>query len=388
MAFKIGIIGCGRRLTTVWKTTAPWREELHLQAVADPDPEYAADWMKKKGIPCEDVHFWPDAESMLENEELDAVMIGTRCNLHTKYAAMVMERGLPLFLEKPVSTTDGELSALKAAAEKRTAPVMVSFPLRAANIAREARAVIESGLLGEISQIQCVNNVAYGRVYYKRWYRDDSITGGLWLQKATHDLDAIFFLVEGLPGFRPVEVCAMESKVIFKGDHPAGLKCSECAEKHTCPESTWVLNHKFGENAPDEGCSFAADTGNQDSGSALIRFENGVHASYTQNFVARKSAAVRMIRVIGFKATLEFDFHSGDLKIIHHQRGEVEVRNFSAEGGHYGGDFNLMDDFYKMITDGTEPCAGIDAGLFSALCCLRARESCEQRRFVDIKYSE
>lgn len=394
MAFKVGIIGCGRRLTTVWKTTGPWRaaspeeDGLYLQAVADPDPGYSTEWLKMKEIWHEDIRFYDSAEAMLENEQLDAVMIGTRCNLHTKYAAMVMEKGLPLFLEKPVSTTDEELNLLKDAAAKRTVPVLVSFPLRAANIAREAREIIESGLLGEISQIQCINNVAYGRVYYKRWYRDESITGGLWLQKATHDLDCIFYLVEGLPGFKPVEVCAMESKVLFRGDHPAGLVCSECPEKHTCPESTWVLKHQFGENAPDEGCSFAVDTGNQDSGSALIRFENGVHASYSQNFIARKKAAQRLVRVIGFKATLEFDFHSGDLTIIHHQRGEVEVHNFSACGGHYGGDFNLMDDFWRMLTEGTEPCAGIEAGLTSALACLRARESCEQHRFAEIAYTE
>ncbi|MBQ4050062.1 MAG: Gfo/Idh/MocA family oxidoreductase [Oscillospiraceae bacterium] len=388
MAFRIGIIGCGRRITTVWKTTAPWREEMYLQAVADPDPAYSEEWLRSKDVWHDDIHFYGTAEEMLEKEELDAVLIGTRCKDHTRYAVMVMEKGLPLFLEKPVSITNEELNELRAAAEKRTAPVMVSFPLRAANIAREARAIIESGMLGEITQIQCANNVAYGRVYYKRWYRDDSITGGLWLQKATHDLDCIFYLVEGLPGFKPVEVCAMESKTVFKGDHPAGLRCGECPEKHTCPESTWVLKHQFGENAPDDGCSFAVDTGNQDAGSALIRFENGVHAAYSQNFVARKSAAKRMIRVIGFKATLEFDFHDGDLKIIHHQRGEVEVHNFSACSGHYGGDFNLMDDFYRMLTEGIEPCAGIDAGLTSALACLRARESCEQKQFVGIRYRE
>ena len=194
--------------------------------------------------------------------------------------------------------------------------------------------------------------------------------------------------MENIPGFKPVEVCGMESKIIFKGDHPAGLRCRECPEKHTCPESTWVLQHQFGEAAIDDGCSFAVDTGNQDSGSVLVRFENGVHASYTQNFVARKSAAVRMIRVIGFKATLEFDFHSGDLKIIHHQRGEVEVHNFSACGGHYGGDFNLMDSFYNMIKNHDDSCADIDAGIMSALLCLRSKQSCEEHRFVDVKYSD
>ncbi|MBR6791244.1 MAG: Gfo/Idh/MocA family oxidoreductase [Oscillospiraceae bacterium] len=389
MTIRIGIIGCGNRMTDVWRTAGPWKDEMKLVAVADPNRPYAEGHLRAKGLWEDDIRFYGTAEEMLEKEELDGVMIGTRCNLHTKYAVMVMERGLPLFLEKPVSTTDEELNALKAAAEKRTAPVLVSFPLRAANIAREARAIVESGALGQISTIQCINNVPYGRVYYKRWSRDDSITGGLWLQKATHDLDAIFFLVEGLPGFKPAEICAMESKVVFKGDKPAGLHCSECPERRTCPDSIWVINNKYSEaTAPGDACSFAVDTGNHDTGSALVRFENGVHAAYSQNFVARKEAAVRMVRVIGFKATLEFDFHSGELKVFHHQRGETEVHRFTAGSGHYGGDFNLMDDFYKMITEGTEPCAGIEAGLTSALACLRARQSCEERSYRAVEYAD
>ena len=384
MTIRVGIIGCGNRITDVWRTSAPWRDEMTLCAVADPDRAYAEDRLRTKGLWHEDIHFWPDAESMLENEELDAVMIGTRCSLHTKYAVMVMEKGLPLFLEKPVSTTDEDLNKLRDAAAKRTAPVLVSFPLRAANIAREAKVIIDSGVLGQISQIQAVNNVNYARGYFKKWYRDDSETGGLFLQKATHDLDCIFYLT----GFKPVELCAVKSKVIYKGDRPAGLRCGECPEKRTCPESTWVLTHQFGEAPQPDTCSFAVDTGNEDSGSVLITFENGVHATYTQNFVARKAAAKRLIRVIGFKATLEFDFASGVLQIFHHQRGEVETHKFDAGTGHYGGDFNLMDSFYRMIKNGDDSCADIEAGLLSALTCLRARQSSEEHRFRTVEYSD
>ena len=153
--------------------TGVWAENLRdaerdiiLEAVADPDAEGVRERLQQKGIWRENLRIWPDAEAMLNHEELDGIMIGTRCSLHARYAAMVMERGLPLFLEKPVATTDKDLNLLRKAAARKTAPVLVSFPLRAAEIAREAKRVIDSGVLGEISQIQAVNNVWYGRGYY------------------------------------------------------------------------------------------------------------------------------------------------------------------------------------------------------------------------------
>jgi len=41
----------------------------------------------------------------MDSEELDGIMIGTRCSLHTKMAVKVLERNIPLFLEKPVAAS-------------------------------------------------------------------------------------------------------------------------------------------------------------------------------------------------------------------------------------------------------------------------------------------
>ncbi|MDG0809809.1 Gfo/Idh/MocA family protein [Cohnella rhizosphaerae] len=113
--------------------------------------------------------------------------------------------------------------------------------------------------------------------------------GGLFLQKATHDFDYINHLI----GLKPVSVCAVKSKQIFKGNKPEGLYCKDCAEYHTCPESPFVLKHFKSEESHGEMCAFAVDTGNEDAGSALVVYESGMHVSYSQNFFARKGAAKR-----------------------------------------------------------------------------------------------
>ena len=70
-----------------------------------------------------------------------------------------------------------------------------------------------------------------------------------------------------------------------------------------------MLKNKYDNEDPQgEGCSFANDTGNHDSASVLIRYDNGVHAVYTQNFITRKDAGKRGAIIIGYKGTLEFDW--------------------------------------------------------------------------------
>ena len=77
--------------------------------------------------------------------------------------------------------------------------------------------LVDSGALGDVVSVQAVNNVPYGGVYYHSWYRDAALTGGLFLQKSTHDIDYITHIL----GKRPVSVAALTSKMYFKGNKPA-----------------------------------------------------------------------------------------------------------------------------------------------------------------------
>ncbi len=77
-----------------------------------------------------------------------------------------------LFLEKPVAISLGELGALREAFRGREDEVVVSFPLRHTPLFSKALEVVNSGALGAMNQIQAVNNVPYGGVYFGQWYRN------------------------------------------------------------------------------------------------------------------------------------------------------------------------------------------------------------------------
>ncbi|MBM7564286.1 Gfo/Idh/MocA family protein [Paenibacillus sacheonensis] len=378
MTKRIGIIGYGLRVGGLFGNLEERNADWRLAAIADLRKE---ELIASMGDAANGIQWFEDADDMLDRADLDGVVIGTRCNLHTEMALKVLKRNLPLFLEKPVATTYEDLLRLKAGYEASASQVVVSFPLRNTPLVKLAKEIVDSGKIGTVEHVQAVNNVPYGGVYYHSWYRDESITGGLFLQKATHDFDYVNYLV----GMQPTAVCAMKSKQIFKGDKPAGLMCRDCEEKHSCEESTLKP-----ENKPwGEYCCFAVDTGNEDSGSALIRYETGMHVSYSQNFFARRGAQKRGARLLGYKGTLEFDWYTGELRIDMHHEARVETHRFdlNAMDGHGGGDGKLLQNFAQIVDGTGRSDTSLNDGLLSALLCLKANESANTNTFQQVAWT-
>lgn len=382
---KIGIIGYGYRSSCIVDAILKFDMGVEIAAITELDFEKAKRTLEQKGIATKDISFYEDADEMLDKERLDGVLLGTRCSLHTKMAIKVMARNIPLFLEKPVATNIEDLKLLKSVSEKSKGEVVVSFPLRVTPLVKLAKEIIISGKLGTIEHVQAVNNVPYGGVYFHDWYRDESETGGLFLQKATHDLDYLNFLLD----LKPVKICAMKSKQIFKGDKPEKLMCKDCNEKETCPEGPFVMKNIKFDGANGDMCCFAKDTGNEDSGSALIKYETGMHVSYSQNFFARKGAAARGARLLGYKGTLEFDWFKDELKVFMHNTPRVETYKMdSTQMAHGGGDDALALNFIRVMQGKEKSVAPIDAGLLSVLMCLKAVQSSETDTFQDISWDK
>ncbi|MBQ7791919.1 MAG: Gfo/Idh/MocA family oxidoreductase [Clostridia bacterium] len=379
---KIGIIGMGGRMLSLILNEFGFYPELQIVAVTDIDLAAAKDRLNKvNSLDIETVHFYENTEEMFSNEQLDGVFVATRCDLHKTYAMEVLKRNIPLFLEKPVVTTLEDYYELKQMVETSGGVGVTSFPLRLTAILQKVKEIYDSGALGTLSQVQAYNNVSYGRVYYKNWYRDESITGGLFLQKATHDLDYINYVL----GQQPVEICAMESKMVYKGDKPADLKCEDCPEQETCYESTKVIREVAKDEPQGEYCSYGKDVGNHDSATILMQYADGLHAVYTQNFVARKKAAKRGMRLIGQKATVEFDWVTNEIQLFSHDDFKVERTMVYPEscGGHGGGDYALIRDFVAILNGDTFR-SSLQDGLQSAYLCLKAKESAEKRQFIKV----
>lgn len=374
---KLGVIGYGNRIRGVINHIRKQDPSSKIAAVVDVSKRTIREQLPE----LDEARWFDSADDMLNDMKLDGVLIGTRCSLHTEMALKILPTGLPLFLEKPVTTTFEDYERLREGFSRSSSQVVVSFPLRVTSMVKLVKEIIDAGTIGSVEHVQAINNVPYGRVYYQNWYRDEKETGGLFLQKATHDFDYINYVLQN----QPTSIAAMTSKQIFKGTKPAGLKCVDCDEKTTCLESTAGRTDL---PAAWEYCCYAEDTGNEDSGSALIRYETGMHVSYSQNFFVQGSAVgLRGARFLGYKGTVDFDFMKKQVQIFKHHDSTHEIREIAPGEGHFGGDVILAKNFIEIMRGEAESISSLDAGLLSALMCLKAKKSSEQGTFETIDWN-
>ena len=379
----IGVIGLGERASSLVEVFRRVYPTFRLAAVADPDEAGARQRLARRGVNDQSPRFFSNADRMLGNiDGLDGILIGTRCNLHTPMAVKAAGTGLPLYLEKPVATSYPQIVELRDAYKGRESSVVVSFPMRSTPLFGAVMKVVDSGRLGTINQMQTVNNVPYGAEYFgSPTYREHDVTGGLWLQKATHDFDYINQVLG-----RPTMISAMMSRKAFGGDMPHDLWCSQCEIAGTCMESPQGLQRRGHElvKLGDHLCVFGDGLMHQDAGSAMVMYESGAHAAYSQNFVSSHSAVTRGATITGYEATVTFDWYTEQVRVIDHMTDRVDEMTIRATTGHLGGDEVLVRNFADVCLGRDEAHSDLSSGLLSASMCLTARESAHQQRWLPV----
>lgn len=384
---RLGVVGHGRRISGMIRYMRGIEPAIRVVGIVDPDRDGAVSRLDD----CDkrDVVFYGSLDEMMRAARLDALAIGTRCNLHAPYAIEAARYDLPIFLEKPVATTMEQAVALERAYEKAKCRVVVSFPLRVSPLCRLTREHIENGAVGSCEHIAAVNYVPYGTCYWDDQYRDYNITQGLFLQKATHDFDYMTYLM----GAPIVRVAAMATwGRVFGGNKPAGLVCSKCDETHTCLESPRNRGRNYsGGTRWDHPCVFGSDCGspetgmNEDSSSALLEFASGVHGVYTQVFYSRRDAAARGATISGYHGTLSFDWYKNDLRWVRHHCPFTSAVRAGEGASHFGGDAELLSNFLDIIKGRGESRTPIQTGIQSVYTCLAAKESAKKGIFVQVR---
>ena len=385
---RLGVVGLGSRISGVINNCL--REvdpELRVVGIVDPDEQGA----RERLADCdkEDVVFYKDLDEMMAKTKLDGLAIGTRCNLHTPYAIEAAKYDIPLYLEKPVSINMAQALELEKAFENSKCQVVVSFPLRVSPLCLMTREYIEAGKIGDPIHIAARNYVSYGTVYWEREYRNFDITQGLFLQKATHDLDYMMYLLDK----KIIRVAASATKgKVFGGNKPADLTCSECDEINECPESPVNRKrHASGPHTDDHNCVYSIACGteetgtNEDCSSVIMEFDDGSHGVYTQVFFTRRDASTRGSIISGKEGTLDFDWYSNDIKYVRHHRPFTDTIKAGEGMSHFGGDLELAYDFIGLIKGTAKSRTTIWDGLQSVYACLAAKESSETGQFVDVR---
>jgi predicted dehydrogenase len=149
---NLGLIGCGARGRAVFIPTVLKLPGTRFVAVCDVNSKYLADGRQRVG--GERVAAYHDYRKLLEDKNIDAVIVATNQHWHVLPMIAACQAGKDVYLEKPLGNSIGEGLFAIEAARKHGRIVQVGTQQRSREHYHQAVELIQSGKLGEISEVR------------------------------------------------------------------------------------------------------------------------------------------------------------------------------------------------------------------------------------------
>jgi scyllo-inositol 2-dehydrogenase (NAD+) len=200
---RCAVLGLGRLGSRHAVNLATKVKGARLVAVADAVAEVAERVARELGVE----NWTTNPDELIALDDVDAVIVVTPTDTHTKYAKQVALAGKALFLEKPLTLDLQEATETLFEVEESRILCQLGFMRRFDPAYAHAKARIQAGDIGE-------------PVYFKAVSRDPqappenyvAVSGGIYLDQSIHDYDIARFLI----GHEVTEVTAMGSVLISR----------------------------------------------------------------------------------------------------------------------------------------------------------------------------
>lgn len=207
---KIGIIGAGRIGKVHAKNISMLVPEMEIKTIADPFMnEETEAFAKKCGIP----NCTKDANDILNDPEIEAVLICSSTDTHSKYIIEAAHAGKHIFCEKPIDYDLAKVHAAIDAAKQAGVKLQIGFCRRFDHNHRAVYDMVRDGKVGKVNIIKISSRdpepppVSYVKV-----------SGGIFYDMMIHDFDMARFLA----GSEVTEVNAIGSVLVDPGIGEAG----------------------------------------------------------------------------------------------------------------------------------------------------------------------
>lgn len=181
---RVGLAGLGRfgKLHAAVLANLPG---VKLAALCDPRGDEVSALTERYGATG-----YGDFAAMLNSEELDAVFIVSPEPLHAEQATLALQRGVAVFVEKPLAMTAAEGEQVAALAAQAGLPLQVGFVLRFDVQHTLLKAEIARGALGDIVSIRTKRNIS------RAWFPDFGDRAHPVQESSIHDIDLVLWLAD------------------------------------------------------------------------------------------------------------------------------------------------------------------------------------------------
>lgn len=208
---KVGVIGCGGMGTTHYLSLKALSSQMDLEVTALADCR--EEFLDKAAVYFPDARTYAYGMELIEQEDLDVVHICLPSYLHVEHAVAAMEKGMHVFVEKPICLTKEDAEKILEAEKRTGVKAMVGQVVRSFDEYRYLKEAYEKGTYGKLRSIvmqRVSGNVNWG---FEDWFHDEKRSGSVVLDLHVHDLDFLRYML-GEPDSFDVRATAFDSGMI------------------------------------------------------------------------------------------------------------------------------------------------------------------------------
>ena len=213
--FRVGVIGLGmgkshaigvqKTAASLAKKGVPDQDLPVLYALCDID----RDKLIRIGKELEVGNLYEDYRDMLDDPLLDAVIIASPDQDHRRMAEDALSAGKHVLCEKPLALTREDIEAIVRAAQNSEKTFMVGQICRFTPGFRQAKELIEKGVIGDLTFVESEYAHDYTKIYRAGTWRSDPLRNGI-VGGGCHAVDLLRWIAGD-----PVEVMAYGTHKTF-----------------------------------------------------------------------------------------------------------------------------------------------------------------------------
>jgi len=382
---RIALLGGGLRGRGLMKEAVKDASRAELVALAEPVEIQMAESRQEFDLP-DDACYSTHRELLDDVADLDGGIVATNVQTHREVACDCMERGVPIYLEKPIAGTIEDAWEMVSTAERTGTPVHMGFNCRYSPWFSGVRDLALSQAMGKVLAINWTEGIPasmWASDYCRSAsYNTRAAIGTLLLEKACHDID----LVNWIAGARCERVAAFGSRRFYVEREDVPERCSPACPVHEeCPFYEPTQERRF-RLLPEESnvCVYHTKSDLVDRLRSIYEYEDGTVANI--NVEPVWSHAGRFVHVCGTMGSLSADSWGNRIS-VRDLKTDVETIHYpeSVAGGHGGADPSVVDAFLDMLDDPTlTGKATIRDGFETVLMACAADVACRERRVVEL----
>ena len=187
-----GFIGCGEVTERISGPAFGQVEGSSVVAVMSRSKEKAVSYAERHNIP----RYYTDAQSLINDPQVNAVYIATPPSSHATYAIMALKAGKPVYVEKPLAASYRDCQRVMRISAETGVPCFVAYYRRNLPYFNKVRELLSQGAIGKVINVQIRFSVPPRDLDYNStnlpWrVQRDIAGGGYFYDLAPHQLDLL-----------------------------------------------------------------------------------------------------------------------------------------------------------------------------------------------------